>query len=169
MTYWTVTSDILLHSKITNSWVSERGVWPERTCRSICGSFRILFCCANTVHRDWGDYPVFRTLGSRLSSLWTNTCVFFVFFVFKSGFPDYSPWNPDTNLVWVQITQIYSNLLNFFKSPCPESSAGKKMGMVESPCLGVLPWVCFLLEQVSVWIVQCRMTHGPQHWKSHNW
>ncbi len=27
------------------------------------------------------------------------------------------------------------------------------------------PPVCFLWEQVSVWIVECRMTHGPQHWR----
>jgi len=25
------------------------------------------------------------------------------------------PWNPGKNLVWVQITQIYSNRFNFFK------------------------------------------------------
>ncbi len=31
------------------------------------------------------------------------------------------PWNPDTHLLWTQITQIYSSRLNFFVSPCPES------------------------------------------------
>ena len=29
--------------------------------------------------------------------------------------------------------------------------------------------VCLLREQVSVWIVQCRVPHGPRHWKSNNW
>ena len=31
-------------------------------------------------------------------------------------------WNPDPSLVWVQITQIYSNRLTFLMSPCPDSS-----------------------------------------------
>jgi hypothetical protein len=31
------------------------------------------------------------------------------------------PWNPDTHLLWAQITQIYSNRLKFFVSPYPET------------------------------------------------
>jgi hypothetical protein len=40
------------------------------------------------------------------------------------------------------------------------TQASHDRGMKTWSCLGVLPPVCFLREQVSVWIVHCKMTHG---------
>ena len=47
----------------------------------------LLFGSPDVPHHNWGDCLIFRVLGVRLGSSWTDTCIFFVFFFFKRGYP----------------------------------------------------------------------------------
>ena len=124
-----------------------------------------------------------------------------------SGFQDWkSPGTLTQTWHQTQMTQIYSNPLKYFASPCPEypchtvyfpvfypeflegkilflllktlcirifwrapshkpvTTGVTKLGVTRCLTLSV-----FFAGTSFAWIVQCRMTHGPQHWENNNW
>ena len=56
---------------------------PSKLTRCMFGLSRLLLCCVNTPHHNWGVYLVFNDLWVSLWSLFKPHVVFFVFFVYK--------------------------------------------------------------------------------------